>query len=197
MRSIGFNATEAALRLPISLVLLTRSDPGASAVGASLLAPVALNAAALFSLSFPCTMEDLRKQYAAKRAAGQSRTAARVDIEQRWYEAARRHGFPELTALDIAFGTALIAGGMYLLLAPAGVLNMDRQDQTTWGALLAGFAIPALIADVWSFSATSGAGWWWRLYRRTEPGSPSSLEQPAITVVPTAHGVAGMLSASF
>jgi hypothetical protein len=93
MRAAGWNATSAVLTLPLSIVLLTRPDPGVQAVGAALIPSAAVDLVDLWSsLSFRLPMEVLRDHYEARRAAGQSPSVARAETEAEWRDAAAQPG---------------------------------------------------------------------------------------------------------
>jgi len=204
MRSAGFDATAAALTVPLSVVLMTRSDPGAVAVGAALVPQSVYDLFGVWwNLSQPGPMELLHSHYVARRAAGQSPSEARARTESEWRNecAASRHDATLLAVLDVALGGAELAAGTYFVLGNPGVLG-DRTEQTAWGAVLLGVGLSSFLGGLGSFGGTSSLAGWWAIYQSAAPSisrpvGPRIVLLPSLALVPLAHGAAGVASVAF
>lgn len=188
--------------VPSGLVLLGRSDGISRAL---VIGMVVGGSAQLVSVPLqlvPTRMDEIRDKFIERPANVESKATIRA-IEKEWREAAesgrRRRKLAGTSMLIL--GSANLAVGLTLLLAPEGVLAMSRKTQYIWGGVTMGFGVPVITISVrflleWSLEETS-----WEAYRTMKSDATSlgrlRLPLPSLGFTPIPGGAVGFAQVSF
>jgi hypothetical protein len=188
--------------VPSGLVLLGRTDGISRAL---VIGMVVGGSAQLVSVPLqliPTRMDEIRDKFIGRPANVESKATIR-EIEDEWREAAESsHRKRTLVGtIMLIVGSAHLAAGLTLLLAPEGILGMSRKTQYTWGGVTIGIAVPVVTISVrflleWSLEETS-----WAAYRTMKSDATSlaalRLRPPSIGVAPVAGGAVAFATMPF
>lgn len=170
-----YDGATAVVQAPVGVALVTRSDPGVEAVGVTVLvrAGADLLDVGLFGV-FPSPLESLPAEYDERLARGMAPALAKEETERAWKDAIRSaHAMSTVNAvIDFVLGPAEVAVGTYFLIAkPLG--GLDRQAQTTWGAILLGLGFPGVAYGFDEISSEPAVERWWRAYQQGRSAPPA------------------------
>jgi hypothetical protein len=186
-----------AVETPPGVVLAARSDPGALAIGATLLLRAGLDLIGLAEDAFPGSMEILRDDFRVRASRGQAPAALVEETEHRWIDHIRgaRAAATRDAVIDFVLGAGEAALGTYLLLARPGDTISDRREQTAFGAVLVGVGLGGVADGFWNALGTPGVEQWWTVYQRTKqaPGEPRA----SMALAPTPRGAVTTLRLDF
>jgi hypothetical protein len=188
------HGTLSAAIIPAGNLLAGRDDPALEVAGIGLLLHGFFSASSLFADMSPGTMETLHAHHVAALADGHSPAEALAETEQDWRSIAETRQ-TWLGVFDLAVGGVALAAGMTFFLADP-FFDLSRREQTVWGTVLTGAAIPSLAEGLWTLCSPSGAKNWWDIYEATKPDAPSSPHL-SFRVAPTRGGATGSLELVF
>jgi len=188
--------------VPSGLLLLDRTDGISRALVVGMIVGGSAQLVSVPLQLIPTRMDEIRDEFIGRPANVESKATIR-EIETEWREAAEssRHKRILVGTTLLIFGSANLATGLTLLLAPEGILGMSRQTQYTWGGVTMGIGVPVISVGVrllleWSLEETS-----WEAYRtmKSDAGSLAGLRLrlPSIGVASIAGGAVAVATMSF
>ncbi len=194
-RTVGaiFDTVMAAVTLPTGIVLATRGEPGAEAVGVMVTVQGAEYVISLIDTTRTSSMDRLREHWALRMAAGETPAAVVAETEDEWQRAAHesRHAW-DVVGLTLA-AAELAIGGYFLLDNP----GPPSRAQTDVGALFVAVSVPGIAAFTGSLLSQPPAAVWWRRYVDTRPGPTAIVWAPSLRVAPTPGGATGAVRFDF
>jgi hypothetical protein len=192
----------AAIRIPIGVLFVTRSDPGVEAIGVEWLIHGGFNVFGFGVSLFPSQMEVIRDRYLSRRRNGETESAAIAETSLEWQKAAQSERSSRIgwAISDLVLGAGGTALGVAFLVAPP-FGNMDRREQTTWGVLLSAVSFVSFANGLASLVAgQSPAERWWRIYQTAADGRVASAPvapRPLVSLAPLNRGAMGVAGIAF
>jgi hypothetical protein len=185
------------IMLPTGIVLLPRSDGASEALAIGLIVG---GSAQLISvpLAFLRTrMDDVRDDFRQRRLRDADPVTTLRAIEEEWRDAAAAaHRLRTLGGtIAILAGAANLIVGVVFLLAPAGILGLDRTAQYTWGGTFLGIGASVGTIGVRLSIQESAEERSWNAYQVMT--SPRVLPSVSLGVAPTSGGGIGLATLSF
>lgn len=184
--------------LPVGIVLLRRADGVSEALAIGLIVGGGAQLLSVVPAALLRTrMDGVRDDFRLRRFRDtDSETTVRA-VEKEWRDAAvAAHHLRTLggTAALIVGAVSLVTG-MVFLLAPAGILGLNRTDQYTWGGSLLGIGASVGTIGVRISIEETAEERSWNAYRLMT--APHVLPSVSLGVMPMRGGLMGVAGLSF
>lgn len=186
------------IMLPTGIILLRRADGASEALAIGLIAGGGAQLlsvpAGFLRTRMDGVRDDFRRRWLFGHEAGEETLRA---VEEEWRAAAvAAHHFRTLVgATVLIFGAVNLVAGVVLLLAPAGILGLDRSAQYTWGGTLLGFGASVGTIGVGLSIEESAEERSWNAYQLMM--APHVLPSVSLGVSPIRGGGMGVAALSF
>jgi hypothetical protein len=185
------------IMLPTGIVLLRRSDGVSEALAIGLIVGGGAQLVSVPLAFLRTRMDNVRDDFRHRRFRDVDRERTLRAVEEEWRDAAvAAHRLRTLGGTIALFtGAANLVTGVVLLLAPAGVLGLDRTAQYTWGGTFLGIGASVGTIGVRLSIEESAEERSWDAYQvMTSPRVPPAV---SLGVAPMRGGGIGFANLSF
>lgn len=191
--------------VPSGIVLLDRTDGVSRALVIGMIVGGSAQILAVPFALMPTRMDEIRADFMARPASIENKSTIR-DFENEWRLAAQSSERKRMIVgtTMLVFGAINLAAGLTLLLAPEGIVGMQRKTQYLWGGILMGIGVPVTTTGVrllleWSLEETS-----WEAYRtmKSDASKLEQLDKPSnedlsVAVLPIPGGALALATLTF